>query len=550
MAARRAIRDPGRESSAGARPRWRNMSMKALPIGINTLRKIFGNGMVYVDKTEIAHKLIQNAGAYFLCRPRRFGKSLFVDTLKEIFEGNRELFKGLYIYDRWDWDRKYPVIKIDFAGGLVQSRAELDTKLTYIIKTSAAKLDVAIDFDTDIAGQFSDLIKAASAKYRVPAVVLIDEYDKPLLDNIENPERIGEIRDGLKNFYSVLKEQDANLQFVFLTGVSKFSKVSIFSGINNLKDITLSKEFATICGYTQNDLETTFAEHLAGVDWDELRKWYNGYNFLGELVYNPFDILLFISEDKLYRNYWFETGTPTFLVKLFQKNRYFLPDLDNLVVGEELLSSFEIERIEPVTLLFQTGYLTIKESFVDMSRLMFKLRFPNFEVKTSFNEYLISGYTDLTVEKLQYERSAYDALLRGDLGALEKTIRRLFSAIPYRNFTNNNLIESEGYYASVLYAFFAAINCEIIPEDITNHGQADMTVKLGSYIYVMEIKLMPGGEAAAGSPPDRENPALRQIQEMGYAEKYGGIADTRVFEVGMVFGKEARNLIQFGFRAA
>jgi len=207
------------------------------------------------------------------------------------------------------------------------------------------------------------------------------------------------------------------------------------------------------------------------------------------------------------------------------------------------LSSFEIDRIEPVTLLFQTGYLTIKETFIEMSRLFFKVGFPNFEVKTSFNEYLISGYTNLTIEKLQYERSTYEALMKADLPALEKIIKRLFASIPYRNFTNNKLLESEGYYASVLYAFFAAINCEIIPEDITNHGQADMTVTLGENIYVMEIKLVKTGIT---SNPE-VNEALAQIQERKYSEKYMGFPGKSVFEVGIVFGEEGRNLLQFGF---
>ncbi|HBD94101.1 MAG: hypothetical protein A2015_12275 [Spirochaetes bacterium GWF1_31_7] len=515
--------------------------MKNLPIGINTLQKIDENNMIYIDKTEIAHKLIQNAGAYFLSRPRRFGKSLFVDTLKEIFEGNKELFKGLFIYDNWNWDKKYPVIKVDFAGGVIRNRAELDLVLTEKLHALQKKFDLTITAQS-VQGMFIEMIHNLNKKFNLKVVVLIDEYDKPLLDNIERPEMIAEIRDGLKNFYSVLKEQDANLQFVFLTGVSKFSKVNIFSGINNLNDITLDEKFASVCGYTHNDLQTSFSEHLAGVDWDELKKWYNGYNFLGEKVYNPFDILLFIQKGKVFRNYWFETGTPTFLIKLFQKNEYFLPELDNIVVGEEILSSFEIDKIEPVTLLFQTGYLTIKETFIEMNRLFFKIGFPNFEVKTSFNEYLISGYTDLTVAKLQYERSSYDALIRGDLPALEKTIKRLFAAIPYRNFTNNNLLESEGYYASVLYAFFAAINCDIIPEDITNHGQADMTVMLGDNIYIMEITLIPN-EVSDGN----ENSALRQIQEMNYAEKYRGITGKNVFELGIIFSKAQRNVVQFDF---
>ena len=326
--------------------------MKNLPIGISTLKTIIIENMVYVDKTQIAHKLIESTGRYFLSRPRRFGKSLFLDTLKEIFEGNKELFKGLYIYDHWNWEKKYPVIKIDFASGGGKNSEEFNVRIKYILQSNAEHLKLDIKFDTDIQGVLANLIKAALAKYNSKVVILIDEYDKPMLDNIENPDVLIEMRDLLKNLYSVIKDQDANLQFVFLTGVSKFSKVNIFSGINNLNDITLDENCATICGYTQNDLETDFAEHLQGVDWDKLKLWYNGYNFLGEKVYNPFDILLFVDKNKEYRNYWFETGSPSFLIKLFQKNKYFLPDLNDIEVGEEILNSYDIDKLSIATLLF------------------------------------------------------------------------------------------------------------------------------------------------------------------------------------------------------
>ncbi|QEN05554.1 hypothetical protein EW093_12785 [Thiospirochaeta perfilievii] len=516
--------------------------MKNLPVGISTLSKLLENNMVYVDKTEIAYKLIHKAGAYFLSRPRRFGKSLFLDTLKEIFEGNKDLFKGLFIYNNWDWDKKYPVIKIDFAGGFVRNRDELDVILKEKFNAIKKYHNISIESET-VSGIFSETIGSLASKYSSKVVILIDEYDKPLLDNIENPEMAMEIRDGLKSFYSVIKEQDTNIQFVFLTGVSKFSKVNIFSGINNLEDITLNKDYATICGYTQNDLEVYFKEHLEGVDRELLKNWYNGYNFLGNVhtsaVYNPFDILLFISNNRSYRNYWFETGTPTFLIKLFQKNNYFLPDLNDIEVGEEILSSFDIDNIEPTALLFQSGYLTIKEVTTVMGRLKFKLQFPNFEVKTSFNEYLINGYTFYTTQKMKLEESIYNSLQSGSFDTLEKTITRIFAGIPYRNFTKNKMYEYEGYYASVLYAFFSAINCDVIPEDITNHGQADMTIKLGNTICVMEIKTTTNFE------PNSQNLALKQIQDMDYAKKYLGITNTTIYELGLVFDMDKRNLVQF-----
>jgi len=356
--------------------------MKALPIGISTLSTIIQEEMVYIDKTEHAYALIEKSGRYFLSRPRRFGKSLFLDTLKEIFEGNEELFRGLYIHDKWDWAKKYPVIKIDFAGGTIRSRQDLDNKFEAFFNRYSRIYQFSFK-NTGIANRFNELIEAIIEKTDSRIVLLVDEYDKPLLDNIENSDLASEIREELKNFYSVIKERDAGIRFVFLTGVSKFAKVNIFSGINNLRDITLDEALATVCGYTQKDLETSFKEHLEGVDWKELKKWYNGYSFLGERVYNPYDILLFIRNKHSYRNYWFETGTPTFLIKLFRKNNYFLPDLDNLTAGEELLSSFEIDQIDVVTLLFQSGYLTIKKTFTEMGELLFQLTYPNIEVKRS-----------------------------------------------------------------------------------------------------------------------------------------------------------------------
>lgn len=278
-------------------------------------------------------------------------------------------------------------------------------------------------------------------------VVLVDEYDKPILDNIDYTDRAAEVREGLKNIYSVLKGQDAHLQFVFMTGVTKFSKVSLFSGLNQLKDITLSSAYATICGYTQNDLETTFASHLARVDWEQLKAWYNGYHFLGEAVYNPYDILLFISENQAYRNYWFETGNPSFLIKLFQQKAYFLPDLEQLEVSEEILDSFDLESIDPVTLLFQSGYLTIAKAYTGFGdQFMFQLKVPNREVRQALNSHFINGYTQtLASEKLKIQHQVFDSLNEGDMPKLQNVLQRLFASIPWRNFTNNDLPNSEGY---------------------------------------------------------------------------------------------------------
>jgi len=516
-------------------------TLKKLPIGIQTFSELIEEGYLYVDKTAHALRLASEGKYYFLSRPRRFGKSLFIDTLQELFEGNEKLFEGLSIHDQWDWSNRYPVIKIDFAGGVLQNRAALDQVIHEILRVNQRRLGVSCEAQS-ISGCFAELIARAHEQYGQRVVILIDEYDKPILDNIQQPSIAVPLREGVKNLYSVMKQQDANIQFAFMTGVSKFSKVTLFSGLNQLNDITLDRRFATLCGYTQHDLETVFADHLAGVDWDELRRWYNGYGFLGEPVYNPFDILLFIDKGQSYRNYWFETGSPSFLIKLFQQQRYFLPDLEAIEVSEEILDSFDVERIDPVTLLFQTGYLTVVNTTTRRSRLMYRLEIPNQEVKLALSDHVIDGYlSSMPSAKAVYQDGLYEALRHGNVAGMVTVIKRLFAGIPWRNFTNDELLQTEGYYASVLYAFFASLNAEIIPEDLTNRGQVDLTVRLEGYTYVMEIKLERISNRATEA---RSNPALEQIRARDYSEKYRGEPGKGLFEVGLVFSSEMRNLVQ------
>ncbi len=515
--------------------------MKNLPIGIQSLKTLRETHCVYVDKTELIYRLVEHNGRYFLSRPRRFGKSLLVDTIKALFEGHRSLFNGLYIEDQWDWSQTRSVIKIDFAAGVLQSVAELEKRIHNILLENQQRLAIQCDWSQhDIAGGFAHLIREAHHQSGRQVVILIDEYDKPILDNIEHPERAAEIREGLKNLYSVMKAEDSHIYTIFMTGVTKFSKVSLFSGLNQLEDISLDSRYATICGYTQHDLETSFAEHLEGVDWVELKAMYNGYQFLGEPVYNPYDILLFISKGHSFRNYWFETGSPSFLLKLFRQQCYFLPDLSDIEVGEEILDSFDVEQINPITLLFQAGYLTIEGSQRRQHRMRYRLRVPNLEVQNALYDHIIYGYTELQQQKDRYQNGLYDALISGNIAPLVATIKRLFASIPWRNFTNNDLIESEGYYASVLYAFFASLNATVIAEDITNHGQVDMTIQIEGYTYVIEIKR---DNSAILTEQGDTNPALEQIQQQHYSERYRGIGKG-VFELGLVFSTHARNLVQ------
>ena len=278
------------------------MSLKKLPLGIQTFSHIRKEDYLYIDKTKEAYELIENYKYIFLSRPRRFGKSLFLDTLKNIFEGKKEYFKDLYIYDKWDWSKKYPVIKIDWNMTL-QTIDDVEQKLEETLLDNQSKFEVECPTDINLNRCFERLIKNVYKKYNQRVVVLIDEYDKPILDVIEDIEKAKEHREYIKGLYTILKGNDEYIKFVFLTGVSKFSKSSIFSGLNMLTDISLDEEYGNICGYTQNDIETSFLPYLDGVDLEKFKNYYNGYNFLKDPVYNPFDTLQFITKKFKYKNY-------------------------------------------------------------------------------------------------------------------------------------------------------------------------------------------------------------------------------------------------------
>ncbi|MEA2028558.1 MAG: AAA family ATPase, partial [Campylobacterota bacterium] len=380
------------------------------------------------------------------------------------------------------------------------------------------------------SGCFEELIIKAYEKYNKKVVILIDEYDKPILDNIENTKVATIIREELKNFYSIIKGADEYLKFVFITGVSKFSKVSLFSGLNNIEDITLNPNYSTICGYRQEDIETTFKEHLKGADFEKIKKWYNGYKFLGEGVYNPFDILLFISNNQIFRNYWFSTATPTFLLKLIEKNNYFLPDLENIVKDEMMLNSFDVDYIELETLMWQTGYLTISESYEGFKGMKYKLTIPNHEVKVSLMSSISTFMSKIQNSELQQEY-IYEALMASDFTSLEKNIKSLFASIPYNLFTNNKMYEYEGYYVSLFYAYIKGLGFDVVAEDITNKGRIDLTIKMPHSTYIIEFKT------------DGAN-ALKQIKEKKYYEKYVS-ENLPIYLVGIEFDVNERNISLF-----
>jgi len=510
--------------------------MKKLPIGISTLQDIIQEDYLYIDKTDTAFNLINSGRYYFLSRPRRFGKSLFLDTLKSIFEGKKELFKGLYIDDKWDWGVSYPVIYISFGGGNLKSKEDLSDKWDELLQYNERELKVDCLSNTYDRRCFSTLIQETYRKYNQKVVILIDEYDKPMLDNIEDTQIAKQMREELKNFYSVIKDSDRYLKFVFITGVSKFSKVSLFSGLNNLNDITLNPNYATICGYTQSDVERSFDEHLRGQDFAKIRRWYNGYQWLGEGVYNPFDILLFISNNCEYRNYWFSTATPTFLLKLIEKNSYFLPNLENIIKNDAMLNSFDVDCIEIETLMWQTGYLTIKDAYENYDGMEYRLGIPNQEVKIALLDCVADFISKIQNSKIT-KNAIFKALNTQDIAMLQKELISLYASIPYHLFTQNKMYEYEGYYVSVFYSYIKSLGIEVIGEDVTNKGRIDMTIKMTHAIYVIEFKV-----------EGKEN-ALAQIKAKNYHQKYLS-NNLPIFLVGIEFDKGERNISKMEWEGA
>ncbi|MBV7336521.1 AAA family ATPase [Chloroflexi bacterium TSY] len=376
--------------------------LKPLPVGIQTFRDIIEGGYLYVDKTALIYELIRHPkGVYFLSRPRRFGKSVLLSTLNEIFIANKELFKGLDLYQRnYDWT-EHPIIRIDFSRIRVRSATDLEQGLQRFLLRIAREHAISLS-DYPLPELFDELIYELSSKGKV--VILIDEYDKPIIDNITNSEEAIRIRDVLKSFYTIIKALDEHIRFVFLTGISRFGRVGVFSDLNNLRDISLDDAFATLPGITQTELEQDFVDHIQTFAEQEettteallarIRHWYNGFPFSrkGEAVYNPFSLLLFFSA-KRFSNFWFESGTPTFLIKLIQDKNYNLQQIEERRINETSLSIYDLENLPITPLLLQTGYLTIQS--YDPETQLYALYYPNREVEDSFLTHLLGDFSPI-----------------------------------------------------------------------------------------------------------------------------------------------------------
>ena len=506
--------------------------MKPLTTSVYTFSDLIAGGYLYVDKTQYIYELVRELkGQYFLARPRRFGKSLLISTLKSIFLGQRELFNGLYIADAdYDW-QTHPIIHLDLGTATAQTAVGLEEALCYAIDRNAKTLNIKLT-QKRASGRFHELIdNLANRDGKV--VILVDEYDKPLLGHLEKP-TAPEIQRILKEFYAVIKTTEAQQRFVLMTGVSKFSKVSIFSDLNNLTDLTMRHSTATLLGYTQSELEENFPEYIAalgnelGEDRKEvlanLRDWYNGYRFeeKSETVYNPVSLMSCFQELK-FKNYWFETGTPTFLVELLKRRPL---NMDDLTVPESAFAAYEPEHLEPLPLLVQTGYLTIKNVKITGRLRQYRLGFPNYEIKESFSMWLAKSFCGRPQEELN---SALNRMLQAlkinDIDTMLEALKTFFDKVP-----NTITLKHEKYYQTIFFTAFTLIGAMTEAEVSTSIGRIDAVVKTQTDIFLFEFKLHGTAEEA-----------LTQIHERRYADAYRD--DGRhITLIGAAFDIKERNL--------
>lgn len=508
--------------------------MKDLPIGVQTFKRIRENNYVYVDKTELVYALAEKiGGSYFLSRPRRFGKSLLVNTFKELFLGNEKLFQGLWIHDKCDWSQTSPVIHLSF-DAIGYRDMGLDNALLFELKKIAEQQEIALT-TTGIQQQFRELLDKLYQK-RGKVVLLIDEYDKPIIDYLEKGE-LPEAKKNqiiMKNFYSVLKSSEDYLRFVFITGVSKFSKVSIFSDLNHLTDLTLHANYTTLVGYTQEELEFYFEEHLQAVQDSlnvsrdallaEIKMWYNGYSWDGiNRLYNPFGILNFFDQ-KWFLNFWFTSGMPLFLVKVMKEKGVF--NVENSRINIINLDKYDIENLELVPLLFQTGYLTVKSVNRQTRELL--LDYPNNEVRDSMYSFMIDSLArnehrnDASITN----QDLLEAFNAADLDRIKDLINGLLAGLPYDAFDK----KSEGLYHGLIHFIFQLLGIYIKSEVHSSKGRADSVVETATHVFIFEFKFNKTAEEA-----------LQQIKDKQYADKYRVNAQI-IIGIGVNFNAEEREI--------
>ena len=525
---------------------------RKIPIGIQSFEDLRRKNFLYVDKTLYAFKLANLGKVYFLSRPRRFGKSLFLSTLKAYFLGQKELFKGLYIEKAEEkraeiekneaWG-EYPVFYLDFNVGRYDLDGALAESLDYFLKKEEKLYGLKNEGDS-FGKRFQSLIETAYNKTGKQAVILVDEYDKPLLQTMGVNEALNEeYRNTLKAFYSVIKTCDQYIRFAFLTGVTKFSKVSIFSDLNNLQDISMLNDYAEICGLTQAEIEKTFKPEIERLAkntknsydkmLEELKKRYDGYKFsvLGESVYNPFSILSTFNSGEL-KNYWFATGTPTFLVNYLKDAHYNIPDLDGKVeLNEAGIELYRADAKNPLPILFQSGYLTIKEYIEEVN--MYRLGFPNDEVRYSFLENLVPAYSSLRPDETGVSIWKFVEDIRaGNVDEFMERMQAIIAGVPCDNLPKDKLKLREQNYQTAVYLIFKLMGQFVQTEIHCLKGRADCIVHTKDSIYIFEFKLM-----SAGTAEDE----IVQIKENGYAVQFK-TSSKKIILIGSSFNEEERTI--------
>jgi hypothetical protein len=506
------------------------MSTQKYPIGLQDFKGIIENGFVYVDKTKFIHQLITSHKYYFLSRPRRFGKSVFLSSLYHLFQGKKELFKGLFIEDKWDFE-EYPIVRISFSA-IAYENNRLSEAIEKELNQTAKHYQISLKSSL-FKDKFRELIHELFEKYNQQVVVLIDEYDKPLIDYLdkENVQQAIENRTILKSFYSVLKDADPYLKLVFITGVSKFTQVSLFSDLNNINDISMDLEYNEICGISQEELDCYFIKELEAYDRDKIKEWYNGYRWHieGHTLYNPFSILNFFAKSGEFSNYWFATGTPTFLMKMSKEMGFY--KMKRITASSFDLHAFDIDNILVIPVLFQTGYLTILEKDPVLNN--FILTFPNREVEEAYLERLADTYIQNQLNPAKAILSEILLALREKNPAkLKNSINLAFEKIPYPLWQKEN----EHFYHAIVHLLFSLMGIYIQSEVHTKDGRADAIINIEEGIFCLEFKL-----------DKSANEAIEQVREKGYLNAYLNNSKP-CYIIGINFSSEKKAIEELVFK--
>ena len=536
------------------------MKTKKLSLGIQDFENLRQRNCYYVDKTHIIKKLIDDGYCYFLSRPRRFGKSMIISTLKRLFEGKKELFKGLYIYDKWQWSQNniHPVIRLSFDSDELDTSTKIKNYVKWQLKKQAKYYQLSdIDFSITASQVFGDVISAAHKKFDKKVVILIDEYDNPILEVLNNVEKAKDSRDCLRGIYGTIKGEEEHIQFVFITGISLFSKMNLFSRINNLVDISMLSECSTICGYTEDELKSVFAEELKNYDFEEIRKWYDGYQCDDDnqnpKVFCPHSVLNLFKYKK-FRNFWYESCIPYHIYKILKSRDLSAIELTDRWVDYNHLGRFEVEDIVIDSLLFQSGFLTIKDIEPSDESPSYLLSYPNKEVKRSLSQGLLRYVSKDKLPKLKTHGSEILKLLKElDADKLQKFIYKIFKEVPYywhgsynadeqednNETTEMSISKYECWYASLIYTMFAGHSVDIRLEKADSFGRSDMIVTLDNKVFVMEFKL-----AEFVKNVERlTDKAIKQVKSPKYGvELIKGERSCFLYMVVMVFVKKERNI--------